>query len=117
MLLHAGSVLRAAAMAQLALTGRALGRSGAAGGMLLWGSAFLAAWDPGVLTDVGWQLSFLGTAGLVWLSPVVDRWLAHAWWLPGVVRESLSTTLAAQVFVLPLLAVFGSLSLVAPLAN
>ncbi|HEV2132013.1 MAG TPA: ComEC/Rec2 family competence protein, partial [Longimicrobiaceae bacterium] len=40
-----GSVLRAAAMSQLALIGRATGRTGTAGAMLLWGSAFLASWD------------------------------------------------------------------------
>ncbi|HEX2186462.1 MAG TPA: hypothetical protein VHN78_13260, partial [Chloroflexota bacterium] len=39
-----GSVLRAAAMAQLALVGWATARTAGAGGLLLWGSAFLAAW-------------------------------------------------------------------------
>lgn len=110
-----GSVLRAAAMAQLALFGHAVGRNGAAGGLLIWGSAFLAAWQPRVLTDVGWQLSFLGTAGLIWLSPALA---VRVPWLPRAVREALVATLAAQVFVLPVLAgAFGRVSLVAPLSN
>ncbi len=113
-----GSVLRAAAMAQLALIGHALGRSGGAGSLLLWGSAFLAAWRPDTLDDPGWQLSFLGTAGLVWLAPVLGSLLGRWPWLPAPAREALATTLAAQVFVLPVLAgLFGQVSLVAPLAN
>ena len=110
-----GSVLRAAAMAQLALVGACTGRTGTAGGMLLWGSALLAAWSPAVLADVGWQLSFLGTAGLAWFAGPLEHRLG---WIPGPARAGLAGTLAAQIFVLPiLLSTFGSVSLVAPVAN
>jgi competence protein ComEC len=110
-----GSVVRAAAMAQLGLVGRATGRSGTAGAMLLWGCAFLASWDPTLLRDVGWQLSFLGTAGLIWLSPLLSRGMPL---LPGLIREALATTLAAQVFVFPILVTtFGNVSVVAPVTN
>jgi competence protein ComEC len=113
-----GSVLRAAAMAQLALAGHALGRRGTAGALLLWGCAFLAAWQPDLVLDVGWQLSFLGTAGLVWLAPALAARLARLAWLPPAIREALAATVAAQVFVLPVLAsTFGRVSVVAPLAN
>lgn len=110
-----GSVLRAAAMAQLALVGRAFGRAGAAGGLLVWGSALLGAVQPGLVHDVGWQLSFLGTAGLTWLGPALSAVLGR---LPPLLREGLAGSVAAQVFVLPVLAeTFGRVSLVAPLAN
>jgi competence protein ComEC len=110
-----GSVLRAGAMAQLALAGRAFEREGAGGALLLWGSAALLAWRPDLAVDAGWQLSFLGTAGLVWLGPALAGRFAV---LPATVREALGATLAAQVFVLPALAVtFGRVSLVAPLSN
>jgi competence protein ComEC len=110
-----GSVLRAAAMAQLALVGRAAGRSGTAAGLLLWGTAFLAAWQPDIAGDVGWQLSFLGTAGLIWLGPLLAERLGR---LPAAARAGVAGTIAAQVFVLPVLATtFGRVSLVAPLAN
>jgi competence protein ComEC len=110
-----GSVLRAAATSQLALAGRLAGRSGPAGGLLLWGSALLALWRPDLVQDAGWQLSFLGTAGLIWLGPALA---ARLGWLPAFVREGLCATLAAQVFVLPVLgATFGRISLVAPLAS
>jgi competence protein ComEC len=110
-----GSVLRAAAMAQLALIGRAAGRESSAGALLLWGNALLVAWRPGLVQDSGWQLSILGTAGLIWLAPAIAGRLGG---LPAAVREGLGATLAAQVFVLPALATtFGRVSLVAPLAN
>jgi competence protein ComEC len=110
-----GSVLRAGAMAQLALAGRAFERESAAGGLLLWASAALLAWRPDLALDAGWQLSFLGTAGLVWLGPALAARLSA---LPLTVREALGATLAAQLFVLPALAVtFGRVSLVAPLSN
>ena len=120
-----GSVLRAAAMAQLALIGIAFGRRGTAGGMLLWGSALLAAWSPALVTDVGWQLSFFGTAGLAWLAGPIERSLARLLrlphpleWVVGALRSGLAATLAAQIFVFPILvSTFGSLSLVAPLSN
>jgi competence protein ComEC len=110
-----GSVLRAGAMAQLALAGRAFEREGAAGALLLWASAALLAWRPDLALDAGWQLSFLGTAGLVWLGPALAGRLSA---LPPTVREALGATLAAQLFVLPALAAtFGRVSLVAPLSN
>ncbi len=110
-----GSVLRAGAMAQLALAGRAFEREGAAGALLLWASAALLAWRPVLALDAGWQLSFLGTAGLVWLGPALAARLTA---LPPTVREALGATLAAQLFVLPALAAtFGRVSLVAPLSN
>jgi competence protein ComEC len=110
-----GSVLRAAAMAQLALVGGATGRTASAGGLLLWGSAFLAAWQPDLLTDLGWQLSFLGTAGLCWLATPLAVRLGR---LPPLLRDGLAASLAAQLFVLPVLAsTFGHVSLVGPLVN
>ena len=110
-----GSVLRAGAMAQLALAGRAFEREGAAGALLLWASAALLAWRPDLALDAGWQLSFLGTAGLVWIGPALAGRLSA---LPPTVREALGATLAAQLFVLPALAAtFGRVSLVAPLSN
>lgn len=113
-----GSVLRAAAMAQLALLGRAAGRRGTAGSLLLWGCAALAAWRPEIVADAGWQLSFLGTAGLIWLAGPLAAALGRLRLLPGFAIEALAATLAAQLFILPVLAsTFGRVSLVAPLPN
>ena len=117
-----GSVLRAGTLTQLLVVAYATGRRGAVAGALLWGSVALAGWSPSTLDDVGWQLSFLGTAGLVWLAPTFDRWLIpqSAGATTGSVatlgrlvrapfaiiplREAISATAGAQVFVLPVIA-------------
>ena len=74
--------------------------------------------DPFILRfDVGFQLSFLATIGLIYASPVLERRLKF---LPNKleIRSSLANSLAAQILVLPiLLSNFGQFSLISPLAN
>ena len=72
------------------------------------------------ITDVGFQLSAIATAGLLaWATPLRD-------WLkirlpkrtPGWLLEALGVSLAAQASTLPLVLLeFGRLSVVAPIAN
>ncbi len=119
-----GSVLRAAAMAQIGLLARMTGRRAAVAGTLLWGAVALALLDPPTLDDVGWQLSFLGAAGLVWLAPWIAARMAPppgarwGWLLPAGVREAVGGTIAAQVCVLPVLAgTFGSVPLLGVMAT
>lgn len=68
-----------------------------------------------LLYDVGWQLSFLSTAGVIWLLPLFEKLVSR---LPSLLAESLAMTLAACTATAPLLLYnFGSLSLIAPLTN
>ncbi|HWF57541.1 MAG TPA: ComEC/Rec2 family competence protein [Candidatus Dormibacteraeota bacterium] len=77
-------------------------------------AALLLTIEPAVATDVGFQLSFLGTAGILLLaSPIAAR-------IPGprLLVEPFAVTLAAQLTTAPVTAgTFGVLSLVGPLAN
>ena len=77
-------------------------------------AAVLLAVSPRAALDVGFQLSYLGTAGiLLWSS-----WLAHHIPGPRVVREAFAVTLAAQLATLPVMAsTFGVLALIGPVAN
>ncbi len=82
-------------------------------------SAFLMnLWNPKILVyDVGFQLSFLATLGIVFFSPLIERYLR---WLPEIfgMREAAQMTLSAQLLVLPVIVLnFGRLSLIAPVAN
>jgi competence protein ComEC len=82
----------------------------------------LTLWEPQMMWDLGFQLSALATASLFAFSTPLRRWLERRKLLrwPGghTVRTTLAATLAVQVLVLPLILYhFGSLSLVAPLAN
>lgn len=114
------SVLRAAVMASVVLLARESGRRGAAAPALALTVAGMLALDPATITDAGFQLSAVATAGLLlWAGPL-HAWLASRLHkrTPGWLLEALGVSLAAQAATLPLvLYQFGSLSLVAPLAN
>lgn len=109
------SILRAALMGTMAQVGLLLGReySGLAG---LAGSALiLTLWQPEVLMDVGFQLSFLATLGLLLLVPA--RKLRNQSW-KVFLKDILTTTMAAEIMILPLIIYyFHQISLVSVLAN
>ena len=71
-----------------------------------------------LLNDVGFQLSFLATIGIIYLSSFFRRWLKF---IPKKfirLKEIIAMTFAAQIFTLPILIYnFGRMSLVAPLTN
>lgn len=75
--------------------------------------------DPMAAFDVGFQLSLCAVGGILVVGPWFAEWLAEA--APRAPRSAItgiSTTVAAQVATLPVsAAVFGSVSLVAPVAN
>jgi competence protein ComEC len=114
------SVVRAGAMAGVALLARELGRPGTAGAALGWAVTTLLLVDPGSISDAGFRLSVLATAGIVaWGSTLTTRLAGTD---PGRPRrwlaEILGVSLAAQAATLPVvLSDFGRLSLVAPAVN
>ena len=122
------SVVRAALMAGLALAAQRLGRQGdALAGLGAAGIGMTLA-NPYTLWDVGFQLSFGATLGLVMyaepLKAALIRVLSlrmtgeRATQIAGPVGEYALFTLAAQVTTLPLTAAyFHRLSLVALIAN
>ncbi|MEA1929804.1 MAG: ComEC/Rec2 family competence protein [Patescibacteria group bacterium] len=126
------TVLRASLMALIALFGRATGRVYDASLALLIAALMMVLINPQILVyDIGFQLSFLATLGLIYLLPALERsfsWLAprkvmkimRTWW--ALVREGIRSiavsTIAAQIAVLPwLLYKMGILSFVALPAN
>lgn len=109
------SVLRAALMALTMLVARHGGSRAHAASTLMLACLLMLIAAPPVLWDVGFQLSALATAGLIWFGRPVEERLRH--W-PGLIREPIALTLAAQLTTLPVILVnFERLSLVAPLAN
>jgi len=109
------AAVRAATMGGLALLATRLGRPTHVWTSLAVVGAAMLGWNPELAWDVGFQLSFLGTAAIVLLTPAIS---ARVDWLPGIVREPFAVTLAAQVGTLPLTAAgFHVLSPVAPIAN
>jgi competence protein ComEC len=109
------SVIRAALMAGCMLVARMGGSRAHAASALELAALLMLLVAPPVLWDVGFQLSLLATAGLIWFGAPVERRLA-GW--PAWIREPVALTLAAQLTTLPVILVnFERLSLVAPIAN
>jgi competence protein ComEC len=108
------AALRSALMAGAALLVRGTGRRLQPLALLSATAALLLAVDPPLCTDVGFQLSFLGTLGILLLAGPLTARLPGPRWL----AEPFAVTVAAQVATVPVMAsTFGVLSLVAPLAN
>jgi competence protein ComEC len=104
------SVLRASAMAALALGGRLTGIAMEAWQLLSTAIIGLVILDPALIRNVGFQLSVVATAGVI----VGSRWPVPA----GRTWRALAVTIGAQSAVAPLLVIhFGSVPLLSPLAN
>ena len=109
------SVVRAALMAGAMLIGRLGGSRAHATSALGLAALVMLLAAPSVLWDVGFQLSLLATAGLIWFGGSIEGHLS-GW--PAWIREPVALTLAAQLTTLPVILVnFERLSLVAPLSN
>ncbi|MFA5134344.1 MAG: ComEC/Rec2 family competence protein [Patescibacteria group bacterium] len=112
------SVLRAGIMGMLVLLALQLGRLSRITNTLVLAAAVMVLINPKVLVfDAGFQLSFLATIGLVYVSPQLERLFS---WVPAAfeLRGSLTATLAATAMTLPLIIFqFGRLSAVSPVVN
>jgi competence protein ComEC len=109
------AAIRASIMGGLAIAASRLGRSSHVWTSLALTAAAMLAWRPELAWDVGFQLSFAGTAAIILLTPTIERRLPR---LPAVIREPFAVTCAAQVGTLPMMATdFHVLSPIAPLAN
>ncbi|GCE25505.1 hypothetical protein KDA_09890 [Dictyobacter alpinus] len=76
--------------------------------------------DPVVLWDTGFQLSFLGTLGIVLFTPYIQYPLRSLAKFPGgyFLAETCAVTMAAQLATLPIFAItFEQISFIAPIAN
>jgi competence protein ComEC len=110
------SVVRAAAMGSVALIG--MGSNGREKGVRALGVAVLVLllFDPWLALSVGFLLSALATAGILFLAPPWRDALMR--WLPRWVAEAVAVPLAAQLVCTPVVAaISGQVSLVAVVAN
>ncbi len=66
-------------------------------------SAFvLAMAEPGIITRIGFQLSYLAVAGIVALQPIFYRWLTFKWVIADKAWSIVAVSLAAQLATAPL---------------
>jgi len=108
-------LVRAAVMGSIAFGAEALGRLSSAIHSLLISAAVMLLLVPGWIGDLGFIMSFLATFALIAFQPLVNRKIQF---VPSIIREDLSTTIAAQIGVAPILiGVFGGFNLLSPFIN
>jgi len=109
------AAVRAAAMGGLVIAASRLGRPAHVWTSLALTAAAMLGWHPELAWDVGFQLSFAGTAAIILLTPAIERRLTF---MPAVLREPFAVTCAAQVGTVPMMATdFHLLSPIAPVTN
>ena len=106
------TAVRAGVMATIMLLGRITGRSYLAGRALVIAALLMIAFDPRILVDMSFQLSFIATGGVLFITPKILNWFKFLPLRFGL-REMVASTMAATMAVLPiLLYLTGLLSLV-----
>ena len=109
------AAIRSALMGSLALVAQVLRRDSDPPRSLLLAATPMLTINPALASDLSFQYSFLGVAGIQLMQPAIVR---RTRWVPRLLREALAVTLAAQVATLPLTAAyFHVISLAAPLTN
>lgn len=122
------AVVRAAAMGILYLVAMRLGRATYAPTSLAAAAFFMTLLNPYTLWDVGFQLSFAATVGLVLYTEPLERAFERALArittaerakkIVGLISEALLVTVAAQITTTPIiLNIFGRLSLITLVTN
>lgn len=122
------SVVRAGIMGVLSLFAAQIGRRQSGGNSLVFVAALMALFEPDVLWDVSFQLSFAATLGLVLYASPLNEWAVRqlarlmqaetAQRAGTLLSEWTLFTLAAQLTTLPILLYhFRHLSLIAFLVN
>ncbi len=87
---------------------------------LAFAALFMSMHNPFILWDVSFQLSFLGTLGIVMLTPMFQRLFSPLERVPfsHTIVEISAVTLAAQIATLPIIALtFNQISFIAPITN
>jgi len=114
------SAIRAGIMGLLLLTAQHFGRFSSASRSIVFAATLMLFQNPLILRwDIGFQLSFLATMGMIHLQPILSdcfKKIPNFYFLQ--LRNNLSTTLAAQIFVFPILVYnFGQISIISPIPN
>lgn len=107
-------VLRAAIMAILAFTAQIFGRERDGIWVLVMTGGVMLLINPSWITDLSFQLSFLATAGVIMVAPILLKYLK----VMPIIGQDLAVTIGAQLLVMPaIIQNFHQLSLVSVFAN
>ncbi|WP_443866638.1 ComEC/Rec2 family competence protein, partial [Megamonas funiformis] len=110
-------VIRASVMGLLSIIALYLEEKSTAQHLLSIIALILLLFDPLLLFNISFQLSFASTSGLVYLMPILRSKL-NKLKLPSLLIDNLALTMSAQIFAFPIIVwYFTSLSLSSLLAN
>jgi ComEC/Rec2-related protein len=108
-------IVRAAVMGSMLLASQIFGKAATGMRILIISAVLMLLVKPDWIRDLGFWMSFAATLSLMLFSKSFDRLLRK---IPGVLREGLSTSLAAQIGVAPILYyTFGYINIASPIAN
>ena len=96
------SVLRSAIMLSVFATAKAFRRNTNSYNILAFSAFCLLLYDPFLIWDVGFQLSFLAVFGLIYLQPAINSWFYFKSALLTRFWSMISLSLAAQMTTFPL---------------
>ena len=112
------SAVRAGIMAIVVLSAQKVGRLSRPINAIFLAAFVMLIINPKLLlSDVGWQMSFMAVLGIIYLMPIFQNYFRK---LPDIwrLKDMIAVTLSAQIMTLPLIIFyFHKLSLVAILAN
>lgn len=108
-------IIRAAIMGSFAFGAQGAGRLSQSFRILVITGLFMLILKPAWIRDLGFILSFVATGSLIVFQERINKKIQI---LPSVIREGISTSLAAQIGVAPILFVtFGAFNILSPIIN
>lgn len=111
------SMTRASLMTLLSLIAWYFGRKFHPARLLIYVAAFSLIASPRQMFSVAWQLSFASYAGIIFIAPVLTRYLYGKKRKPGYIASSIIASISAQMCCLPVSIInFGAVSLIGILA-
>lgn len=117
------AVIRAAIMGSLSLFAKQVGRRNAGINTLAGVAVVMALWNPLTLWDIGFQLSFFATLGLILYAEPFSNITANLFRITDstllrLINDNIILTLAAQLMTIPLMAYyFQRFSVISFIAN
>ena len=96
------SVLRAATMFSFIVAAKIIKRNSNFFNTLAASALVLLIYNPLLIMEVGFQLSYLAVTGIVIIQPWINNWLSFQRWFPRKIWEITSVSIAAQIATFPL---------------
>lgn len=96
------SVMRAATMFSMMALGKHFSKQPNMLNTIGASALILMVFNPFIMTEVGFKLSYLAVIGIVYLQPLIVKWLSFKWWLLQKAWEITAVSIAAQAATFPL---------------